>query len=261
MRRLAAACLLVAGTAGAAPAADRELVDPDRPDISSSATIAPPGAVQLESGMFYAKTRTAGEPTEHRLSLEAVLRLGVIERLEVRLEMEPIVRFRGTEDLTDVGNFGLSAKWRFFDAPDGSAWPALALNPFVKLPTAPEPIDSGKTDFGLRLIASFQLPASFNLDANAGLAAIGQSLPDGYLPQAQVSASLSRQLVRNLGVFAEVVYGSRDERGGRDMVGVDGGVTWRILPSVALDAAVGTSLYGSLPDVFVRAGGSIRFGR
>jgi hypothetical protein len=261
MRGVVAACLLLAGTAGAAAGADRDLIDPDRPDVSSSATIVPPGGVQLESGLFYAKTRTAGEPTEHRLSLESMLRIGVIERLEVRLEMEPIVRFRGTEDLTDVGNFGLSAKYRFLDPPEGSAWPALALNPFVKLPTAPEPIGTGKTDFGLRLLASFALPASFNLDANAGLAAIGQTRPGGHLLQAQVSASLSRELVRNLMAFAEIIYGSPDERGGRNMVGVDSGLVWRILPNVALDAAVGTSLYGPLPDVFVRAGGSIRFGR
>ena len=93
------------------------------------------------------------------------------------------------------------------------------------------------------------------------LAAIGQTRPSGHLLQALVSASLSRKLGAVLTGFGEIFYASREERSGRDQVGVDGGITWTVLPNIALDAAVGTSLYGRLPDVFVRAGGSVRFGR
>ena len=261
MRRLAVACLLVAGFAGAVAAADDDLIDPDRPDIAFGAKTIQPGRVQLESGLLFERTRTAREPTERRWSAEATLRVGVAKGLELRLDGEPIVRLRGADDVTDVGDLTLGAKWRFFDPPDGGSWPALALNPFVKLPTAPEPIGSGKTDFGLRLIASFDLPAHFSLDTNAAVAAIGQTRPSGHLVQAQVTASLSREILRNVSTYGEVFYLSRETRDARDQVGFDAGVVWRILPNFAVDAAVGTSLYGSLPDVFVRAGGSIRFGR
>ena len=43
-------------------------------------------------------------------------------------------------------------------------------------------------------------------------------------------------------------------------VGIDGGLVWTLTRNLALDVAVGTSLYGRAPDFFVRAGGSIRFG-
>jgi hypothetical protein len=260
MRRLAAGVALVLVVASSAFGNDDDAIDPDRPEVSSNATTVRPGRVQLESGLLFERTRRAGEPTERRLSAEAMLRVGLTERLEARVGGEPIVRLRGAEDATDVGDFILSAKWRFLDAGD-SPWPALALNPLVKLPTASEPIGSGKADGGAILIASFDLPAQLALDTNVGLAAIGQTRPSGYLLQALVSASLSREIVRRVTAFGEIFYASRDERDGRDQVGLDAGVIWKIHPTFAVDVAVGTSLVGQLPDVFVRAGGSVRFGR
>lgn len=261
MNRLTVACALVMLVVSRAAAADGDALDPDRPDVSSSAKTVGAGRVQLEGGVLFERTRAAGEPTERRLSAETLLRIGVGERLEIRVDGEPIARLRGADDATDVGDFRLSAKWRFFDATDGVAWPALALLPFVKLPTAPTPIGTGKADYGLLVAASFELPADFGLDANAGLAAIGQTRPSGHLLQAQVSASLSRKVGAAITAFGEIFYASREEWSGRDQVGVDAGIIWTLLPNVALDAAVGTSLHGRLPDIFVRAGGSVRFGR
>jgi hypothetical protein len=261
MKAIVAACGLLLLAAVAAAAADEDAIDPDRPDISNSAKTVRPGRVQLESGVVFERTRTAGQPTERRLAAEAVVRIGLLPRLEVRVEGEPFVRLRGAEEATDVGDFKLAAKWRFFEPPDGSAWPMLALIPSVKLPTAPEPIGSGKVDYGLLLAASFELPAGLGLDVNAGVAAIGQTRGGGALAQALASASLSREIGGNVIAFAEVFYSSREERDARDQVGIDAGVIWKLSPDVALDAAVGTSLYGRAPDVFVRAGGSIRFGR
>jgi hypothetical protein len=260
MIRALLACLLVGVAASVAAAAD-DVIEPDRPSVTTGARIVRPGRVQLEAGLLWQRTSLAAEPTERRLSAESTVRVGVLDALEVRLEGEPIVRLRGADDATDVGDLTLSAKWRFLDAPDDAPWPALGVMPFVKLPTAPEPIGTGKTDVGLRLIAGFTLPADMSLDANVGVAALGQTRSGGTLVQAQASAALSRELTRGLSAFVEVFYTSREEREGRDRVGVDAGLAWRLLQNVALDVAAGTSLYGQLPDVFVRAGGSIRFGR
>jgi hypothetical protein len=261
MKRLAVACGLVLTLAGGAIGADDDAIEPDRPDVASSARTVGRGRAQLESGLAFERTRAAGEPVERRVSVEPMLRLGLTDHLEMRIEGEPVVRLRGVEDATEVGDFTLSAKWRFFDPPQGSAWPAAALNPFVKLPTASQPIGSGKTDFGVVLIASFELPARLALDLNAGLAAIGQTRPAGHLVQALTAASLSREIGRGLIAFGELFYGSREERDGSDQVGLDAGIVWILTRDVALDVAAGTSLYGRLPDVFVRAGGSVRFGR
>jgi len=261
MTRLAGALALAVLLAGTAAGAEDDAIDPDRPDLSFSAKTVGAGRVQLEAGALLERTRLAGEPTERRLAAETSLRIGVGDRGELRIDAEPIVRLRGAEPATDVGDFRLGAKWRFLDASPEVGRLALALLPVVKLPTAPTPIGTEKADYQLLVLASFELPASFAVDANAGVAAIGQTRPSGHLVQAQVSASLSRKLGAAVTSFGEIFYASREEWSGRDQVVVDAGVVWTVMPDLALDAAVGTSLYGRVPDLFVRAGGSVRFGR
>lgn len=261
MTRLVGGIALAVLLAGTAATAEDNAIDPDRPDLSFSAKTVGAGRVQLEAGALFERTRLAGEPTERRLAAEAALRVGVGDRVELRIDAEPIVHLRGADDATDVGDFRLGAKWRLLEASPDGGWPALALLPVVKLPTAPTPIGSGIADYQLLVLASFDLPASFAVDVNAGVAAIGQTRPSGHLLQAQVSASLSRKLGAAVTTFGEIFYASREEWRGRDQVAIDAGVVWTVLPDLALDAALGTSLYGRLPDVFVRAGGSVRFGR
>jgi hypothetical protein len=238
-----------------------DVIDPDRPDTTNSANPVGKGRVQLETGGFYRRTSQAGAPAERRLSVEATLRIGITDRLEFRVDSEPVVRVDNGVDETDVGDVSLGLKYRFLDAREGAWWPALALNPFVKLPVAQEPIGSGETDAGLLLLASFQLPTDFALDVNAGAVLVGQTRPSGQLIQARASASLSRRLVDQLSAFVELAYASRDERDGRDALGVQTGLVWKIARDVALDTAVSTSLLGALPDFGVRAGVSVRFGR
>ena len=206
-------------------------------------------------------TSQAAEPTERRLSWEAVLRIGVAENLELRIDSERIVRVRNGADETDVGDFSLGLKYRFLAARDDAWWPALALNPFVKLPLAQPPIGSGETDAGLLLLASFTLPLDFSLDVNAGAVLLGQRRPSGHLVQARTSGSLSHPIVDRLSAFVELAYASRDTRDGRDALGLQTGVIWRVTRDLALDTALGTSVFGQLPDFGVRAGLSVRFGR
>ncbi len=131
--------------------------------------------------------------------LGALLRAGLTDRLEVRLDGAPLVRLRSAENDTGFGDPTLGVKYRFLDAREGSWWPSLGLLPFVKLPIAREPIGSERVDFGLTALASVDLPWQLGLDANAGLIAIGQSNRDAFLLQEVVSASLSRQRHRRPG--------------------------------------------------------------
>ncbi len=261
MRSLAGACALALLPLGAWAADEPEPISPDRAGASLSTTTVGRGAVQLETGLAYERERIGGSPTERRFTVEAALRAGVTERLELRIEAEPLVRLRGAEDDTDHGDFTVSAKYRFLDASEGSWRPSLGVLPFVKLPVAEAPIGSGKTDFGALLLASFALPGQVSLDVDAGLAAVGQSRPGGYLLQAIVAAGASRDLTDWLTLFSDLVYASRAERAARDSVALDAGVIWRPTRDVAVDASVVTSLAGPGPDWAVRGGVSIRFGR
>ena len=246
---------LVAG-AGESP----EPISPDRAGASASTDTVGRGVVQIESGIAYLRESVGGEPTERRLRVEAGIRAGVTEELELRLEGFPLVRLRGAEEETGLGEIFVVAKYRFLDAADRAWRPALGVLPFVKLPVPEPPLGSGKTDVGAILLASFTLPGGVSLDLNAGLAAVGQSRPGGYLVQALAAAGASRDVTDWLTLFTDVLYTSRDERDGRDTLLLDLGAIWRPTRNVALDASALTSLAGRGPDWAVRAGVSVRFG-
>ena len=260
-RPLALAVCLLLGVVDRGHAAEEAAVAPDRPGVTNSAQTVPPGTLQIETGVEYARTSQAVEAAERRLAWQGAFRLGLTDRLEARLEGEPVVRLRGPEDETGAGDLALGLKYRFLDQAEQSRWPSLGLQPFVKLPTASQPIGSGRTDFGIVGLASWDLPWDLNLDVNAGLAAVGQSQPGGYLVQALASASLGKQITGRVSGFVEVFFASRGERDGRHNLGFDTGASFLLTRRVALDAAVETSLTGRGPDYAVRAGVSVLFSR
>ncbi len=256
---LALGLLLASG--GLASARAESEVTPDRPGVTDDTRTVPLGAFQIEAGLEYARTNVAASPAERRLAVQTALRIGLADRLEVRLEGEPLVRLRGAEEDTGPGDLTLGLKYRFLDAPEEQWWPSLGVEPFVKLPIADAPIGSGRPDFGFRALASLDLPWQLSLDVNAGLVAVGQVRPNGYLLQALTSASLDSAITGRLSGFVELVFASRGERDGRDSLGLNVGLVYLLTRRLALDFAGGTGLIGRGPEYVFRAGGSARFGR
>ena len=232
----------------------------DRPSVSTNANTVPPGAVQIETGGGYAHTSIGGSPALQEYTLDLTLRVGVLERFEIRLDGQPLVIARGAEDDTGNGDLALQAKWRFLDSAEGRWWPALAVLPFVRLPVSSSPHGVNIPNFGLVGIASFSLPWKLGLDANLGVGGVAQR-PSGYRAQGAASAALSRELSERWSTYAEIFFASSAAPGARDTVGFDAGVQFLVTTYLALDAAGQTSLAGRGPDYGFRAGLSVRFGR
>ena len=258
-RGLVAVCLAV--TIGAATAAaESERIQSDRPSVSTSASTVAPGAVQVESGATYARTSIGGSPAEKQSTIELTLRGGLTERLEVRLEGNPLVVTRNEHDDTGLGNLTLDAKYRFLDGREDSWRPSLGILPFVTFPVAHAPHGTNTPDFGLIGVASFDFPLGLSLDTNLGVGGKAQR-PKGYLAQGFAAAALGLDIGERWSTFVEVFYNSAAARGARDSVGFDAGVQFFVTRVIALDAAAQTSLAGPGPDYLFRAGLSIRFGR
>jgi hypothetical protein len=251
--------VLLVVSCGAAAAQDDDAIEADRPDVTNSTATVSPGLFQLETGVEYARTSAAASPQERRFSVQVTARAGLTDRLELRLEGEPIVALRGEDNATGLGDVSVGMKYRVLDAREGGS--ALGILPFVTLPAAEAPIGSERPDFGLVLLADLQLPWELQLAINAGLVGVGQSRPDGFVLQGRASASLSRELATSVSAFVELFWQSEEERRGRHSVGADGGVVWTVSRDVAVDAALATSLTGPLPDYALRTGVSVRFGR
>jgi hypothetical protein len=259
-RSFVAVCAAAALGVSVASADESQRIVTDRPSVSTSATTVPPGAFQIEAGAGYARTSIGGQTADREVTLDLTLRAGLTDRIELRLDGQPLVITRGAQDDTGNGDISLQAKYRFFDAREASWWPALAILPFVTFPIANAPHGTNTPDLGLIALASFSLPWKLGLDANAGVAGVGQR-PSGYRAQGLVSAALSRDIGERWSTFAELFFASAAERRARDSLGFDAGVQFFVTPRVALDAAGQTSLAGPGPDYAFRAGLSVRFGR
>jgi hypothetical protein len=249
-------------TISAAGAASAEFgrIQPDRPDVSNSTSTVAPGAVQIESGAGYSRTSIGGSPAEKQFTLDVTLRVGLTERLEARLEGEPLVTTTNQHDDTGIGNLTLDAKYRFLDGREDRWRPSLGVLPFVTFPVAHAPHGTNAPDFGLIGLVSFDLPLGLSLDTNLGVGGRAQR-PSGYLAQGTASAALGRDIGERWSTFAEVFYTSAAQRHARASVGLDAGLQFFLTPLIALDAAAQTSLAGPGPDYAFRAGLSVRFGR
>jgi hypothetical protein len=235
-----------------------EEIQPDRPELTESARLVPRGAVQLEAGMALSQERRAATATEKRVESETDLRIGVADDVELNLGWEPLVRVRGPDDATGIGDVILGIRYRFVRGTEEQSWPPhVALKLFTRLPAAEQPIGTGRPDFGALLLASFELPQDFELEVNVGGAAIGQMRGGGFLGEAIATASLSRELAPSLLGFVELLLNSRTERDGRGQVAINAGIVYRVMPNLAVDAGLQTSLAGQGPDYVVRTGVSV----
>jgi len=257
---LIALCAILALGASVA-AAEEDFIPTDRPSVSTSTVTVPPGALQIESGVEYTRSRLSHGQNEQQFLVDVLLRAGITSRLEARLDMNPLVWLKDADTNIGFGDLTLSVKYRFFDSPEGSRWPSLGVLPFVKLPTARSPIGSERVDFGCTALATFDLPWQLSLDANVGLAGLGQSQGAAFLLQETVSASLNRQISARWAMYGELFYASPSERGSRDVVGFDTGVQFLVLPRVVLDMAAQVARGTPGPDFAIRVGLSVRFGR
>jgi hypothetical protein len=117
----------------------------------------------------------------------------------------------------------------------------------------------GRDSDGALGLASWSL-GKIGVDLNAGVAAIAQRDPSGYLVQGIITGTLSADLTDKLKLLGEVFYNSPAEREGRDLVGAVAGVAYAITRAFAIDAAVITSLAGRGPDYRIQTGITARFG-
>lgn len=238
-----------------------QAIDPDRPDLTTSAGVVGSGVLQIESGLEYEQARVGGQPMEKRFTVQATLRAGLASTLEASLEGQPFVWQKAGEEDSGSGDYTLGFKYRFLAPSAEGAGPMLTVKPYVKLPTASEPIGSGRPDFGALLLMTLGLPWGLSLDANAGVAAIGQTRPNGFIPQGIVGASLSWTPTERLSTVSELYFTTKDERDGRESLRTTLAIIYRVTPNLALDSGVRTTLVGTGPDWSVLAGLSVRFGR
>lgn len=140
-----------------------------------------------------------------------------------------------SERHSGMGDVFLRTKWRFYE--DASTGTAVALLPYVKIPTSSGGVGNDSLEGGVIVPWSTRLPGGFEAAAMTGLDLLRNAADDGYDSFWYASAYLSRSLTRAIGVYGEAAFGK--STGGEPVDGILGaGVTLAVSERVWWDYAI-----------------------
>jgi hypothetical protein len=227
----------------------------DRPDFTESASVPGGGRIQVEGGWT-----VEGDDDARAHSLgEVLVRIGIGERFEARIEPLTWISVDGGDDAGDVDGLddaGIGFKAMLFDArPPGV--PAAALLVGTTIPTGDEEIGEEGWQPEARIALGWDLSELWSLGANVGW---GQPEEDGErFDQAVGSVALGRAIGERLGAFLELYGLAPAGADGDDAAYVDGGLTLAFGLDAQLDARAGAGLTDAAADWFFGIGFARRF--
>ncbi|MEO7503643.1 MAG: transporter [Sphingomicrobium sp.] len=250
------AAFLLLLMAAPAAAADPPAFCTDRPGLATGTCTAAAGTFQLESSLAEWSRSDTGR--ELRLG-PSVLRYGFDDRTEVQLGFTPFdqVRTFGAARHRGVGDVTVAFKHRFSD-PDAAT--SIALLPFVKLPTARDPIGNGRWEGGLLVPMQAPLagPLSLTLTPEADWNANGDG--NGHHARLSSAASLGLTLSPRWSAALDGQVG-RERDGGVTAWDATVGLSAAFLatPTLQLDSEVDVGLTSGTPETTLKTGVSARF--
>jgi len=254
------------------PTPDRLLRDmtTDRPDTTESPFTIDAGHMQIETNLFaYARARPDpdGAVTDSYEFATTNVRIGLTNNAEINFVWQPYgsLRTRQVDPVSTlrdsgIGGFDIRGKVNLWgnDTPDKPGSTALALLPFVTLPTdksngiSPEYVEGG-----LIVPLAVSLPNNFGLGLNVGTVFLKDESLSGYHAEYLSTASLAYEWNDKLGTYYEVAaqFGGADG----DIIVVATGLTYALTENVQLDAGVNVGVSSAADRINPFVGFSTRF--
>jgi len=244
--------------------ADGQPICADRPSKSTGECTVPAGHFQIETGLIdWSRDRSAGVTDELTTWGSSLLKYGVSDRADIELGITPLQ----TEHLHGEGHdehhssFGDTLLRVKYQLTKDDAAIQVALDPFVKLPTANHHLGNGKVEGGLLVPMSAQLgkgPLTLSLDPE--LDVLADSDGHGRHLATQQVANLGWQVNDALNLSAEVwAMWDWDPSGTGKLASADGSVAYDVTRDVQLDAGANFGLNRQTPDIELYTGVSLRF--
>jgi hypothetical protein len=250
------AALLVTSTAATA---NEQPICADRPSKSTGECTVPAGHWQVETGLIDWSHSSSGDMTTVGSSL---VKTGLGNRADIELGLTPFQSMRTDSDGAHQrdSSFGdLVARVKYRLTADDAAV-QVALDPFVKLPTANHRLGNGKVESGVLVATSAAVGKGLTLSFDPELDWVADADGDGH--------HLATQQVLNLGVAATEKLALSAELWGRwdwdpsgtgKQASADTSIAYLLNNNLQLDAGANLGLNSQTPDVEFYAGVSVRF--
>ena len=235
--------------------AQEEALVTDRPDFTESTASVRPGRWQIETGYTYEEV---ARQELHNLG-EALLRIGLTELAELRLELPTYVDRRGPlGDSDGLGDAAIGFKLETAAGSDERRFlePAMALLVSTTLPTGDSEIGEPHLQPSVLLALDWAVSDRLGVGSNVGLS---YASSDGeQFAEASFSVALGADLGSDWGGFLEYFAFFPESAGGDPTHFVDGGVTYLLSNDFQLDLRLGTEIGGET-DLFAGVGLAYRW--
>ena len=240
---------------------------PDRPLNSISPTTVDAGRLQVESD-FALLTQTSDRLTRTRTlqALDPEIRLGLTRYLEVDLLASGLNADRTTakgtgrtlERETGTGDTVLQARYSLFGDEGGTY--ALALAPFISVPSGDRHFGSQQVEGGVIVPLSIALPSDFKLALQTEVQALHDDAGAAFLSFTNV-ANLSHAVpgIDRLTASVEFTSTVNADRYTADIYTFETALAYLATPDTQLDLGGFVGLNRAAPDYQVAAGISRRF--
>ena len=252
-------------TLASSAAADEPPICADRPGKANPTCTVPAGMIQIETGLAdWVHDRSDGV-TSDALSLgSTAVKYGLSDRWNIELDMTPFERQRLSgqglrETDSGFGDLFIRSKYRL----TGDDGVQVAMNPAIKIPTAPSPLGNRKWETGVAFPIDYSIPNS-PLGITLGPEVDWLADNDGHghhWAMAQV-IGVGWQATQKLNLSGEL-WGQWDwdPSGTTRQATADAAAAYLLNNNLQVDIGANFGLNHVTPDVELYAGFSIRFKR
>ena len=250
------------------PDADLRPLCADRPSKATGSCTVDAGHWQFESDLYNVTFQTVdGVSARTELFTNPTLKLGLTNTLDFEVNIAPwqqvTVHDRATGVTTvaaGVGDLFLRAKLNLIGDDGGTV--AFALDPYVKVPTAPKSVGNGAVEEGVIAPLTINLPKNWQLSIDPELDILANAVGPGRHVNTSAVVSFGYPLTKELTGAVEVWGDANfDPAGTVTQTSFDLALAWipAKAPNLQLDGGVNFGLNRVTPGAQLYAGITRRF--
>jgi hypothetical protein len=255
----AGAFLIVAGAVAVPAAAADAPICPDRPSKGTGTCTVPAGDWQVEIALVdWTRDHSGGTSSDFTTIGASLIKYGLSDRADVELGVVPYER--ASADGARSSGFGDLVVRTKVRVTGGDAAIQIAVDPFVKLPTAKHDLGNGQIEAGIVVPVGVALggPLSLGFAPEIDWRADGE----GHGRHAAMVQLIDLGLAASdrLSLTAELwAQWDWDPAGAGRQVSADGAAAYLVGDNVQLDAGANFGLNRETPDIELYSGVSARF--
>ena len=242
-----------------------EPISTDRPDFVESSDVVGKGRFQLETG--FASERNKADGVKERLSTTpTLLRFGVSDALEFRVETDGISRLRSEDTTTGIttrergyADMAIGIKWHTQDGDADRGIPAMAWLLHADLETGSRAFRGDGVRPSLRAVAEWELPNEWSIGVMPGLFVDKNEDGDRYVGGI-AAVTVGKSWTDRFKTFFELAGQQlASKKNGGNIATWDTGATYLINNDVQVDVSFSWGATKETPDFAWGVGLAVRF--